>query len=196
MLITTRKAGRFRSRVIFITLLLTAVLSGLSHSAIAASSDRKLQEYKVKAVFLYNFTQLIRWPDNVFLSDDEPLKVCVLGDNPFDGKLAQILKGETAGERPLTLAKMVPSDPVEQCQILFVSESSRNSFVAVRSRLQNLAVLTVGDYEEFIGDGGMIQLASKKKRIYFKVHLARIKNHGVFPSSKLLRLAVIVDQAK
>lgn len=193
MLFSTSIRRRFRRCVKWLTWVLFFAHLPL---ASAASSSTKLDEYKIKAVFLFNFTQLVSWPEDAFATDDSPLTVCVLGDNPFDGKLAKILHGESREGRPLTLKQLDTITPIDHCHILFVGESARQHFVAIRDQLSGAAVLTVGDYDEFIADGGMIELAHKKKRMYFKVNLTRTKRHSVFPSSKLLRLAVIVDDSE
>ena len=36
---------------------------------------------QVKAVFLYNLTNFVSWPDKSFESQKSPFKICVLGDD-------------------------------------------------------------------------------------------------------------------
>ena len=62
-----------------------AIVSALF--SIAAISGTEMSEYKVKALFLYNFAQFVEWPPSAFKDPAAPVTVCVLGPNPFDGEL-------------------------------------------------------------------------------------------------------------
>jgi hypothetical protein len=63
-----------------------------------------LDEYKVKAAFLYNFTKFVEWPQQAFRSPGDPLTICILGENPFGSALTEManastLNGRRVGER-------------------------------------------------------------------------------------------------
>ena len=47
-------------------------------------------EYQVEAAYLYNFGKFVTWPDKGTMNDREPFEICVLGDDPFGGKLEQV----------------------------------------------------------------------------------------------------------
>ena len=51
-------------------------------------------EYQVKAVFLFNFTQFVEWPENAFEDEQSPLIIGVLGDDPFGSYLDETVQGE------------------------------------------------------------------------------------------------------
>ncbi len=60
-------------------------------SAVAAQAQTAT-EYQVKAAFLFNFAKFVEWPADAFRSDDAPLQICVLGQDPFDPDLSRRLK--------------------------------------------------------------------------------------------------------
>ena len=46
-----------------------------------------MNEYKIKAVFLYNFAKFVEWPPNVFPDANTPFVIGVLGQDPFGSYL-------------------------------------------------------------------------------------------------------------
>src|ERR1043165_971046 len=57
------------------------------------AQDASEREYQIKAAFIYNFVQFVKWPDDAFADGQAPLVLGVLGDpDPFDGALEQIVK--------------------------------------------------------------------------------------------------------
>src|SRR4051794_27981903 len=76
----------FPSRRLLALFLLAAImivfgLAPSAHAQIAASG-----EYKIKAVYLYNFVQYVDWPAGAFADEKSPLIIGVLGNDPF-GKI-------------------------------------------------------------------------------------------------------------
>ena len=55
--------------------------------------------------------------------------------------------------------------------------------------VEALPILTIGDGENFIRDGGMIQLVKVEGHIRFEINLDAAKSAGLKISSKLLQLA-------
>ena len=78
-------------------------------------------EYDVKAVFLFHFTRFVEWPPAAFAASDAPFAVCVLGDDPFDGALEEVMRGETAAGRRVVVRQPTSLGEAGGCQLLFVS---------------------------------------------------------------------------
>ena len=65
-------------------------------------------EYKVKAAFVYNFIKFVEWPPQA-ARDNEPFRVCTVGEDPFAGGLERLVEGDTAGGRPIVVEHL-PAD--------------------------------------------------------------------------------------
>src|SRR5690349_20901076 len=79
-----------------------AVLSwsgGSSLRVLAAIS----KEYQIKAVFLFNFAQFVKWPSTAFTHANEPFCIGILGDDPFDAFLDETVRGEKIDGHPLVI---------------------------------------------------------------------------------------------
>src|SRR5690242_11306612 len=130
-------------------LLLTVLIV---RAAFAASAD----EYQVKAAFLYNFAKFVEWPATTFKTEKDPIRICVLGADPFGDALAEVLHGKTVLSHPLTLAGI--SDPAQsaECQIVFVSSSEQKRLRSVLRALPPAGTLTIGESDGFTEQGGMV----------------------------------------
>jgi hypothetical protein len=149
-------------------------------------------EYQVKAAFLLNFTKFIEWPASAFQQADSPVSICILGVDPFGGGLDQMLSGELVSGRKVVAQRIKSAPPPKACQVLFVSRQEKD----VGKILPGLGqgVLTVGEGESFIRDGGMIAFVIENRRVRFEINQATAENAGLKLSSKLLSVAKQVDQ--
>ena len=176
-------AGACRPRVTLLVLLLFA----LSH--LTAGADQQPQEYEVKAAFLLNFTKFIEWPPAP--TPDSPFTICIFGDDPFGRLIDNMVRGETVGGRSLVVRRIGPNHSVS-CQILFAGRSQKD----FASSVPDLApgVLTVGEGEEFLRDGGMIAFVVENRRVRFDISQRLALQAGLKISSKLLSVARSVEK--
>jgi hypothetical protein len=172
-------------------LLSLAIVSGLVLPFVCRAADDSL-EYQVKAAFLLNFTKFIEWPSTAFENAESPIAICILGDDPFGNTLSQIVAGEVVGGRKVTVQKTKRSPPPKSCQVLFVSSSEKD----VHKTLPGLGagVLTVGEGESFVREGGMIAFVLENRHVRFEINQSVAGNAGLKLSSKLLSVATAVEQ--
>src|SRR5580704_16994746 len=78
----------------------------LGNCLAADLSEQHLGEYRVKAVFLYNFARFIDWPAEAFQKSDELFSICVLGEDPFGQALDDEVAGKTIGGRALAVHRI------------------------------------------------------------------------------------------
>ncbi len=144
-------------------------------------------EYQVKAAFLLNFTKFIEWPAEPGGAFD----ICIVGDDPFDGVLDQIVAGESYQGRRIVVRR-VHRPPPASCQVVFVGKSEKDvgAFLAGLGR----GVLTVGDSPDFLTDGGMIGFTLDKGRVRFDIKEPAASMAGLRLSSKLLSVARVVER--
>ena len=147
------------------------------------------EEYPIKAAFLYNFAKFVDWPAQSFPTSSDPIAVCVLGQNPFGPALEEAVRGKTVNYRPLALRKVSDAQQARQCHILFVSSSERKRLGALLGELKGASVLTVGETEEFIPSGGVVNLKCDGERVRFEIDPEAATRAGLHISSKLLSLA-------
>lgn len=176
---------------------LLAILSaGLSQRSVGASQASL--EYEVKAAFLYNFAKFVGWPDTAFDAADAPIVFCVMGRDPFDGRLERVVTDRTANGRRIEVRSMSAAASGSGCHLAFFNESQT---VDVARIVQISAgagpgapVLTVGESERFAESGGMIRLLVEEGRVRFDINAAIAERAGLKLSSQLLKLARRVEK--
>lgn len=142
-----------------------------------------LNESTVKASFLLNFvkfTQSSRVRDTVVL--------CSVAAQPLNGQLAA-LQGRTLTNRTLEIRQSAVASDWRGCDLLWVSESDADRVDVILRALGDAPVLTVGDFPEFVYQGGMIGLRLEDGRVRFDVNLVSAARAGLTLNSQMVKLA-------
>ncbi len=159
------------------------------NSAKAAAS----REYRIKAAFLYNFAKFTVWPTGAFADAKTPLRLCVLGDDPFDGALAA-LEGRTVKNRPIVTSRPASAQSLGQCHLLFVSASESKRLGTIIESLRGMPVLVIGDTPYFANSGGTIRLKIVGNKVRFEINVGAAQHAKLKIDSRLLKLGRIVDK--
>jgi hypothetical protein len=170
----------------FAVLFAGAFLAAGSGMALEQST---VDEYHVKAAFLFHFAQLVEWPADSPNEGGNSLLVCTLGDDPFHGELENTVAGKQIGPRILRIRHLRPPQDARSCNVLFISNSEGNRIPSLLESLRNAPVLTVGDADGFLGAGGMIRLFLEGNKVRFEISRQAAETAGLRISSQLLFLA-------
>jgi hypothetical protein len=149
--------------------------------------------YRIKAAFLYHFSQFSTWPEAAFSGPQAPLRLCILGENPFGEALEQ-LRGKTVQNRPLEIVHLPAGSTAFSCHIVFMGHMPETVLKATLSQLQGRPVLTVGEQEAFLKQGGMIRLFEYKNRLQFEINVAALRRSGLQLSSRVIRLGHLYEE--
>ena len=147
-------------------------------------------EYQLKAAFLYNFAKFIDWPPEAFAADQSPFIIGILGDNPFGTDLERTVAGKLINNRPITIRSFPTAAEAANCHILFISSSEKKLLPEIIQSLHGTAVLTVGETDQFIASGGMVNFMQEASKIRFQINDDAAKAARLKISSKLMSLAV------
>ncbi len=158
--------------------------------AAKASASR---EYRIKAAFLYNFAKFTVWPAAAFADAKAPLRLCVLGEDPFHGALA-VLEGRTVKNRPIVSSRLESTDSPDKCHLLFVSASEHGRLGTILESLRGMPVLVVGDTPHFARSGGTTRLEIVGNKVRFEINVGAAQNAKLKIDSRLLRLGRIVGK--
>jgi hypothetical protein len=163
--------------------LLTTPVSGGEHTT----------EYELKAAFLLNFARLVEWPSAAFPDAAAPLTIGIFGGDPFDGSLRSMVNGERVQGRLLRVRRVDSVSDARTCQLLFLPVDQSERLRALRRELGEAAVLLVGETQGFARRGGSINFYPESGRIRFEVNRRAAERAGLRLSSRLLRLARLVE---
>ena len=150
-------------------------------------------EHQVKAAFLYNFANFVQWPEGAFASATAPLKVCVVGTDPFGAALDDAFRGQQVQGRGVQVSRGATLGVVGRCHVLFLSLSEQGRWPDLLRELGTAPTLTVADGSPLVKQGGMVSFVIEAKRVRFEINRGAAEQAGLRISSKLLALAKIVE---
>ena len=163
-------------------------------SLLAGSASASSVEYRVKAAFLYNFTKFIDWPTHGG-KNGQSFTIGILGEDPFGSEM-EALAGKAVGDESLKIHRYSTwSDRALKCDILFISGSEEKNLSEILRRLDGSSVLTVGDTVAYARRGVMINFFMDDNKVRFKINLQKARQAGLKISSRLLKLAVILEDS-
>jgi len=165
---------------------LVALLAVASHA-----EGPVADEYQVKAAFLFNFAKFVEWPPSAFKGPDDPIAICVLGQDPFGSALEDAVRDKTVANRTFVVRDVSNDQQASKCQIVFVRASEQKHFRPLLEELKGYSVLTVGESEDFTANGGIINFKLKEARVRIEIDTGAAERAKLHISSKLLSLAEI-----
>jgi hypothetical protein len=158
-----------------------------------AYAEDQTSEYKVKAVYLYNFTKFVSWPDTTLPGDTQTINICVLGKNPFGSLLEPITHMKTQG-KTITIEYIEDIRALEKksCHILFISASEQGALAELLRKTATMPILTVSDMDGFVRHDGIIGFVVKEDKVRLEINLSAARQTGLTISAKLLEIATVI----
>jgi len=172
--------------ILMLILITSAVVTLLP----ARGQERKLGEYEVKAVFIYNLAKFVEWPDKS-LDNSSTLTLYILGDDPF-GYYLDAIRGKLIKGKRLVVKQIESPDALKNVGILFVSSSEKEQLHDILNVISSLPILTVGDTRSFAKRGVMVNLYIENNKIRFEINMEAANRAGLKISSNLLRMGNII----
>ncbi len=156
-----------------------------------AAFGQAMDEYQVKAAFIYNFARFVEWPAET-ADIQAPLLTCVLGRDPFGHWLKDTIEGKSIDGRKLTVRDISKSAEAGSCQILFVSSAEPKRTWTALAEMKKPGLLTVGECGEAREDGAIINFFLEGGRVRFEINTEAAELGKIRISSRLLGLARII----
>jgi hypothetical protein len=160
--------------------------------ALVTAGPQTAAEYQVKAAFLLNFTKFVEWPKVSFATSDSPISICILGEDPFGRILDQVVEGETVDDRKLSIRRIRQAPSPGTCHVLFV-ENNKKDVAQILTDVEP-GVLTVGEGEEFLREGGIIAFVIDNRRVRFDIKQSAAAKAELKLNARLLSVARAVEK--
>jgi hypothetical protein len=158
----------------------------------AAADSQPVQESRLKAGFLYNFTRFVEWPAEMSASADAPFSICIAEDDPFGGLLEQAIRQTKTTGRALVPVRLRPEDEPRGCHVLFIGEGRGWQLAKMKARIGNGNVLTVGEGKNFAERGGIVGMVMAEDHVRLDINLTVATQSHLKISSRLLSIARVI----
>jgi hypothetical protein len=171
---------------------LLALLLGQPAHAIAAGQDPTYENpIHVKAAFIRNFARYVKWPTAAFDKAGVPWRIGVLGSPAFGELLEKTLKGRSEKDRAFEIHSANSVEDLPPCQIVFIAFQDAVKRRAALKALKSKPVLTVGDADELLREGGIIRFQTSD-RIQMSVNLDQARSVSLTIPAEMLEVSTEV----
>jgi len=170
-----------------------AVLCLLGAGAPQARAADPALEKQVKSAFVVNFIQFIDWPATAFDKPDDPIIIGVVDGGNLGDALPAAIEGKTVRGRKLVLRPFTPTT-VGKCHVLIVGNLGGDLLSGVLQTAAANGTLTIGESEHLTDAGGIIQFYLEDRKVRFEINQAGAERAHLQISSKLLKLARVVNK--
>jgi hypothetical protein len=176
-----------------VCLLVAGVSLTIGTSVTFAADDAPL-DFQVKAAFLVNFPKYVDWPSAVVAETNSPITVAIFGDDNVAGEFENMIQGgRTVSGRPVRLKRITKEDQIgADCQIVFIASSERQRVAAILEKVKGTGILTVGENEDFLQQGGIVNLVHRDRKIRLQINLDAAREAHLKISTRLLVAADMV----
>lgn len=176
-----------------------SVVRGISLAALllivrqSSAEPRVAEEYDMKAAFILNIARFVEWPSPAFQSDSTPINVCLVGPDPFGGRLERALEEQHARGRKFRIQHFKSARDAHQgCHISYFAAPEKPALA--KAPPESADGLTIGETRNFASQGGMIGLYIEGERLKFEVNLEAVSRAHLKLSSQVLKLAKLVQE--
>lgn len=151
-------------------------------------------EYIMKAIALEQVSRFLEWPKNSIIDDDSlPFVIGVLGINPFGKLLEETYEKHKIKNKDVKIVYYDKIEELNQCHILFISNSKKSDIQKVIDHINEKPILTVGDTKGYAESGVLINFYLADNNIRFEINEKRMSDVGFSVSYMLLKVAKIIN---
>jgi len=151
-------------------------------------------EDELKAAIVLSFLRYGEWSQPP--AGNAPLTVGVFGRGSFAEVLKRTVENKPVNQRSVRVLELKSPAEAQGCQVVyFASDRAMDIRPAVQAAFAGRA-LTIGESNDFLSQGGAVNLLVVDGHMSFEVSLPALERSGVNISSKLLRFGQIRSAKK
>jgi len=174
------------ARLLRVLALAAGIVSGFSSGA------EPTPELKTMASTLRLLADWVTWPPD---RANAPLVIGVFGTCPLGPWLREVCVSKVIQGRRVEVVTYRNLYGLDRCDLLFICEGDADRIPEVLKQLRGRPVLTVGDTAGMGEAGVMVNLVPERGKLTLEVNLAAVRRGGLVLSSKVLKLAKIIESS-
>ena len=157
-------------------------------SLLIGPAQAQTSQEEVKATFVYRFVSFVSWPAAAFEDTATPVRLCVVGTDPFAHTLSRIVADQRIGVRAFEVRRIAGAADMDACHAVYVV-GDRTAAVLRAARQRPVLIITDSVSG---GERGIIHFALVEGRVRFYIDDANAAESGLGVDPRLLNLALAV----
>lgn len=154
------------------------------------SINVKGQEEKFKAVFMYNFTKYLQWPNSKHSGD---FVIGVYGASPIFNELTVIAEKKGVGTQKIVVVKISEPSKISKCHIVYLPENRSAKADEVLRFCKGNGVVFISDKPGLCKTHSGINYVKVNGKQNFEINKKRLESEGIKVNSALLSLGILVE---
>jgi hypothetical protein len=144
---------------------------------------------KIKAVFIYNFTKYIEWPQSY---KEGEFTIGIVGETPLYSELIKMTETKKVANQTLEVKKFESPSEVTKCHLLYICKDKSSNIADIIKKLKNNSTLLVTEENLLMEKGAGINFIIKDNRQKFELNKGNVEKYKLKISSNLEALAFTV----
>lgn len=159
-------------------------------SAVASAEANGTLEQRVKAAFLFRFTEFVTWPDEALPRANAPFVIAVAGSESYAEALQRVVAGRAVVGHAVQVRR-VSDLAVPPAQVLFIADAEKRRLREwLRAAPRHALIVT--ESHDALDHGSVINFVLAEGRVRFEISLESAEKRRLRLSSRLLALALQV----
>ena len=151
-----------------------------------AAEIYSVDEYAVKAAYIYKICSYVSWPNSANKSKAETFVIGVMDDERMVAVLKDTLKGRTILQRPIEVRTQMLEDSVDDVQVLYIGNVPNNTPEILDIR--HFPVLTVASYEGHYPQA-IVNFVVEDQRVRFDISESKMNQSRLKLGAELFAVA-------
>jgi hypothetical protein len=144
---------------------------------------------KYQALFVYNFTRYIEWPNN----SSSEFVIGVVGKSNIYDELQSVTQGKVVGSQSIKIKKVQNVNEMGYCNILFISNDVSSQVSQLAAQIKDNNTLIITERAGLINKGAGINFIINDGKQKFEINKMSLEKRGLKVNKQLVDMAVSND---
>ncbi len=145
---------------------------------------------EIKALYIYNFTKYIKWPEA--RQGQDKFIIGVIGESPVIPELKKIAATRKVAQSDIIIKQFSNDEDLSFCHILFLPFAQSDKVASAAKYASGHNTLIITEKTGLAKKGAGINFVTLDEKLQFEINILRLMKSGLEVSSDLEPLGIIV----
>lgn len=145
---------------------------------------------KMKALFVYQFTQKIEWPEEYKKGD---FVIGILGETNVSQKILEVCPTKKISNQNLDLKSISTADEAAKCHLVYVTESKKAMLGAILAKIGDNSTLVVTESPGLARSGAGINFVIVDNRLKYELNKKQVEKNNLKVAVQLEQLGILIN---
>jgi hypothetical protein len=170
------------NKLFLLRLSLALILAGL------VNLPAKSQDEKLKAIFVYNFTKYVNWPDK-----SGNFVITVIGKSAISAEIMSIASKKMVGNSLIEVKVVNAPEEITESHIVYIPASKTSALAAIKQKSADYHYLVITEKPDACRSGSCINFTIRDGKLSFEISKVNMESYGLEVSSDLVKLGTVVN---